>query len=40
MHEWFPKHLCMGTSRMKEDIETEKGKQKRVKVERSKVYTK
>ena len=41
MHECFPKHLCMGTARMKEDKETEeKYKQNRVKMERSKVGTK
>ena len=36
MHEYFPKHLYMGTVRLKKDKETEEeGKQKRVKSERS-----
>ena len=35
MHEFFLKHLRMGTARMKEDKETEEGKQKRVIMERS-----
>ena len=41
MQECFPKHLRMGTARMKEDKETkEEGKQKIVKMEKSKVVTK
>ena len=38
-HECFPKHLRMGTARMKESKETEEGKQKRVKMERNKIGT-
>ena len=35
MHECFPKHLRMGTARMKEDKETEEGTKIGVSVERS-----
>ena len=40
MHECFPKHLRMGTSRMKEDKETDEGGRKRgVSMEKSKAGT-
>ena len=36
MHECFPKHLCMGTARLKKDNETqEEGKNRRMNVESS-----
>ena len=37
MHKCFTKHLLMGTSRMKQDKETEEVKRKRVRIERSQV---
>ena len=41
MHECFPNHLRMGTTKMKEDKEREdEDMQKRVKMERSRVGTK
>ena len=41
MHECFPKHLRMGTARMKQDKETEeKGKKRDVNLERSKAARK
>ena len=40
MHECFPEHLRMGTTRMKEDKEAEKvDKQKITKMERSNLGT-
>ena len=39
-HECFPKHSLMGTAGMKKDKETEEeGKQKRMKMKKSKVGT-
>ena len=38
MHECFPKHLCMGTARMKQDREEDKNRC--VSMERSKAGTK
>ena len=35
MHEGFPKHLRMGTARMKYDVETEEEDKRRVNMERS-----
>ena len=41
LHECFPKHLRMGTARMKQDKETEEeGKKGGVSIERSKAGTK
>ena len=41
MHECFPKHLRMGTARMKKDKETdEEGKKRGVSMEKSKAGTK
>ena len=41
MHESFPKHSLMGTTRMKEDEETdEEGKKRGVSMEKSKAGTK
>ena len=40
MHECVDKYLQMGTARMKDEETAEEGKQKRVKMERSKVGTK
>ena len=41
MHECFPKHLRMGTARMKQDKETDEGGKKRgVSMEKSKAGTK
>ena len=41
MHECFPKHLRMGTARLKLDNETkEEGKKRRINVERSTADTK
>ena len=41
MHECFPKQSCMGTTRMKQDSETDEESKKRgVSMERSKVSTK
>ena len=41
MQECFPKHLSMGTARMKKDKETdEEGEKKGMSMERSKVGTK
>ena len=41
MHECFPKHLCMGTARMKSDKKTDEEDKKRgVSMERSKADTK
>ena len=40
MHEYFPKHLRMGTARMKLDREREEDKKRRVSMERSKAGTK
>ena len=41
MHECFPKHLCMGTARMKYDKETDEGGKKRgASMEKSKAGTK
>ena len=40
MHECFPKHLRMGTARMKLDEEREEHKKRCVSLERSKADTK
>ena len=40
MHECFPKHLCMGTARTKDKEIEKECKQKKMKMERSKVGTK
>ena len=41
MHQYFPKHSCMGTARMKYDKEIDKeGKKRGVGMERSKAGTK
>ena len=40
MHECFPKHLCMGTARMKQDREREEDKKRCVSMEKCKVGTK
>ena len=41
VHEYFPKHLRMGTARTKDDNDTEdECKQKRVNMKRSKMGTK
>ena len=40
MHKCFPKHLCMGTARMKYDREREENKKRCVSMEKSKAGTK
>ena len=38
MHKCFPKYLCKETARMKEDKETEEGKQQRINIESPKAW--
>ena len=39
-HECFPKHSCMGTTKMKSETEREEGEKRGVSMERSKAGTK